>query len=104
MTRTKRVQRMSWGMPFPDDPDRSEESCPCERLADLFHEAAETDCYVTRALVAALQYGIAMLTEEDFRNMILEIDDDLVVDRFHEARDSAKATFGPINEGRKNGV
>ena len=90
--------------PVVEHVDLSDDAKLALNLADVFYEAACTDCYVTRALVAALQHGIAMLTEEDFRNMILEIDDDLVVDRFHEARDSAKATFGPINEGRKNGV
>ena len=58
-------------------------------LADIFYEAALTDCYVTRALVVAIEHGIALLTEDDFRNMILELTDEFVVDRFHEARDCA---------------
>ncbi len=63
-------------MPIEECIERSGASHLCESLTDVFFEAAETDCYVTRALVEAMFRGLAALSEDDFRNMVAEVHDD----------------------------
>ena len=76
--------------PIIEKTELSDEAKLSLSLADVFYDAACTDCYVTRSLVTALRTGIAALPEDDFRNMVLEIDDELVVDEFHQARETAR--------------
>ena len=58
-------------------------------MADIFYDAAVTDCYVTRALVAALRVGLSQLSDADFQNMWLEIDEEEVSDWMVEARQAS---------------
>ena len=81
--------------PLVEEADLSDEAKLALSLANVFYEAACTDCYVTRALVEALENGISLLSENDFSNMIMEIEDDIVLDCFTQARGDAKSRFGP---------
>ena len=89
---------MSWGMPIPDDPDRSEESRLCDRMADLFHEASETDCYVTRALIKALGTGLAQLSESEFGDMFAEVHDEDLHDWMRKAYNRASTCRPEVEE------
>ena len=73
-------------MPIEVHIDASEEAVLCAVLADLFDEAAETDCYVTRALIEALARGLRHLSERDFGNMLSEVDDEDLYDWMSKQR------------------
>lgn len=72
-------------MPIEERIERSRESLLCEALADLFHEAAVTDCYVTRALIEALDGGLPGLSDQEFGDMFAEVEDEELSEWFWQA-------------------
>ncbi len=72
-------------MPIEERIERSRESRLCEALADLFYEAAVTDCYVTRALIKALDGGLPGLSDREFGDMFAEVDDEDLSEWFWQA-------------------
>ena len=95
---------MSTDRPMQPEVDRTKMSADAKLaldLADVFYEAALTDCYVTTALVTAIENGIALLTVEDFTNVIMDIHNESVVDRFLQITGQRQSQVSPDNEGTK---
>ena len=92
MTQGKTVRPQT--MPIEERIERSRESRLCEALADLFYEAAVTDCYVTRALIKALDGGLPGLSDREFGDMFAEVEDEDLSEWFWQAF-SRRTAAGP---------
>lgn len=82
-------------MPIEERIERSRESRLCEALADLFYEAAVTDCYVTRALIKALDGGLPDLSDREFGDMFAEVDNEDLSEWFWKAYSRRTAGVPP---------